>query len=138
MALNGKAIKIIHIAKNQLHLNDDIYRDILATRYNKTTSKNLTYEEYKDLMGLFEQMGFRAHIKPATAKGGTKKQVKEVWRLVKEHNVDLYRLVGIIKYVTKIDASEEDPLKWLGRKELSALIQALRRWKWDLPFTKKL
>jgi phage gp16-like protein len=128
--LNNTAIKLVHTAKSILNLDDDTYRDILKTRYNKQSSKTLTYAEYQDLIKLFKQMGFKFKSKRVTTAGGTDRQVKETKRLVALHNVEAKRLVGIIKHVTGIDATTDDPLKWLGAKDLSKLIQALRRWKW--------
>lgn len=128
--LNNTAIKFVHTAKSILHLDDETYRDILKTRYNKQSSKVLTYAEYQDLIKLFRQMGFHYKGKRATTAGGTDRQVREVQRLVALNKVEAKRLVGIIKHTTGIDATIDDPLRWLGAKDLSKLIQALRRWKW--------
>lgn len=130
-AIDGHGIKMIHIAKADLGLDDPTYRDILYSRYKARSSKDLNMAQYQDLYKLFIQMGFVKKQAPATKRGGTKSQAKEISRLVKEHGVEPKRLVGIIKHITGIEATESAPLKWLGRKELSKLIQALRRWKWE-------
>jgi len=65
--IDATQIKIIHIAKTQLGLNDDEYRLILAARCGgKNSSKDLTYREAHGLIEYFKTLGFR--VKPVNAK----------------------------------------------------------------------
>lgn len=65
--IDATQIKIIHIAKTQLGLNDDNYRLILATQcQGKTSSTDLTYREAHGLIEYFKTLGFR--VKPVNAK----------------------------------------------------------------------
>jgi|WetSurMetagenome_2_1015567.scaffolds.fasta_scaffold861293_1 hypothetical protein len=121
--LNHYEITMVHIVRSQLGWDEETYRDILQSRYKHSSSLEMHIEDYGDFMKFATALGF--HEDPR------KKQKKEVKRLCAEHQCDNKRLCGIIKHVTKIDAPPRSPLKWLDTKQLSALIQALRRWGWD-------
>ena len=52
MKFNKKAnlIKLIHVAKTKLGLEDDVYRDILESTTGKTSSKLLTPADRKSVV----------------------------------------------------------------------------------------
>lgn len=54
----------IHIAKKELGLDDDTYRDILHTQFKKVSSRDLTDRQCARLLGHFESLGW----KPAAGK----------------------------------------------------------------------
>ena len=57
-------IKIIHVAKAQLGISDDDYRDMLKERYyGKKSSKHLSVKEAADLIAHFEKCGFKRFSK---------------------------------------------------------------------------
>ena len=64
--IDATQVKIIHIAKAQLGLSDDLYRDILAGHYGKDSSKDLSFKEAHGLIEYFKTLGFR--VKPVNAK----------------------------------------------------------------------
>ena len=49
----------IHIARKDLALTDDAYRDILRLQFNVESSKDLTERQAKALIELFKSKGFR-------------------------------------------------------------------------------
>ena len=57
-SITAKQIKLIHIGKNSLRLDQDEYRMILRERYGVETSKDLTTEEASDLLEYFRGLGF--------------------------------------------------------------------------------
>jgi len=65
-----KEISLIHFAKNELGLNDDVYRDIIECITGKRSAKNLTYGEMDKLMAKFKTMGFEYKpLKPSQFNG---------------------------------------------------------------------
>lgn len=127
MSLSPHMIKLLHVARSKVGMDEDTYRAMLGG-FGATSSKDRCLQpvHYFEMMKVFHQMGFVAVPKPATASGGSRAQVREIERLCRAHQVDAKRLAGICKYVTGRDA-----LKWCDRKDLSKLIQALRRWNWE-------
>lgn len=132
MALSPHMVKLLHVARAKVGMDEDTYRAMLG-RYGAKSSKDrcLQPAHYHEMMGLFAQMGFVKQAKPATKAGGTKAQAREIARLCSLHGVAPERLLGIVKYVTNRDGTLADPLQFCGRRELSKVIQALRRWNWD-------
>jgi phage gp16-like protein len=53
----------IHIAKKELGMSDEEYRDMLHGRYKKDSAAKLTRWEAADLMDHFKRAGFRVRIK---------------------------------------------------------------------------
>ncbi len=49
-AIDGTQIKLIHTLKGALGLDDATYREMLAARFRKTTSKDLLHSEAADLI----------------------------------------------------------------------------------------
>lgn len=121
--LNHYEITMMHIVRGQLGWDEDTYRDILSSRYGHESSLKMHIEDYGDFMRFATASGFTEDPR--------KGQKREVKRLCAEHHCDKKRLAGIVKHVTKIDATPRSPLKWLNTKQLSAVIQALKRWKWE-------
>lgn len=127
MALTPRQVKLLHIAKSKTRMDDDTYRALLG-RYGASSSKDphLQPAHYHEMMDLFAGLGFVPGPRAATAAGGTRAQMAQIERLCAQYQVDDRRLQGIVKRVTGRDA-----LKWCGRKDLSKVIQALKRWNWE-------
>lgn len=65
MELSKKQIRLIHVAKTKLGIDDDQYRSILANLCGVTSSTELDQAGFELLMGFFEYQGF----KPMTRNG---------------------------------------------------------------------
>lgn len=52
-------LAVIHIAKKGLGLDDELYREILSSRYGVWSAGSLRIVDLEDLAGYFKQMGFR-------------------------------------------------------------------------------
>ena len=59
-AYRQKMISKIHIAKKQLDLDDDVYRDLLAQATGKRSCKDMTDNELAAVLNLLQQKGFGA------------------------------------------------------------------------------
>jgi Protein of unknown function (DUF1018) len=131
MSLTSGQIQRLHIAKSKTGMDDDTYRALLG-RFNAKSSKDkhLQPAHYDEMMRVFAAMGFVLAPKPATPAGGTRAQAEQINRICAMHQVEPSRLAGIVKRVTGRDSAPSDPLKFCGPKELSKVIQALRRWNW--------
>ncbi len=65
--IDAKQIQLIHIAKAQLGLSDEEYRELLMARYAgcfEGSSKELTYAEAEDLIEHLKSLGFEIKRKP--------------------------------------------------------------------------
>ena len=59
IAIGQKKKALIHIAKEDLHLDEDSYRQILKGVAGVESSTQLTKEGFEKVMGRFQEMGFR-------------------------------------------------------------------------------
>ena len=57
-AYRQKMISKIHIAKKQLDLDDDVYRDLLAQATGKRSCKDMMDNELAAVLNLLQQKGF--------------------------------------------------------------------------------
>lgn len=55
--INRKQITLVHVAKSKLNLGEQEYRDILS-QFGVKSSKDLTSGQFKELLEIFENMGF--------------------------------------------------------------------------------
>jgi phage gp16-like protein len=65
MPLSKRQTALIHVAKTQLGLDDDLYRAVLVNLCGVTSSKELDQAGFDTVMGFFEWRGF----KPMTPNG---------------------------------------------------------------------
>ncbi len=59
MAIGRKKKALVHIAKEDLHLDDETYRQILKGVAGVESSTQLTVEGFEKVMRRFEEMGFK-------------------------------------------------------------------------------
>ena len=67
-----KQLAIIHIAKNKLGMDEEIYRSILSQFKDASgkpiqTSKDLTRPQFVQLMEIFRRLGFQSEVSSASA-----------------------------------------------------------------------
>lgn len=65
---NTVQIRLIHIARAQLALKEEFYRQFLRERFNVACSKDLTYAQAHELIETFKRMGFRIRPKKPQCK----------------------------------------------------------------------
>jgi hypothetical protein len=59
MAIGGKKKALIHIARENLHLDEETYRQILKGVAGVGSAKDLTTEGFQRVMQRFQEMGFK-------------------------------------------------------------------------------
>ena len=58
--IDRNKIALIHAAKAEVKMTEDNYRIVLKSRFNVTTSKDLTFPQFKVLMEIFEKLGYKS------------------------------------------------------------------------------
>ncbi|GAB6100417.1 hypothetical protein JCM16358_22960 [Halanaerocella petrolearia] len=97
--ISNKKIALIHVAKNELGLNDDEYRDILFREAGVYSSVDLDYEGFEAVIDCFNKMGFESTAKRA-AKNSRRSQTANntsgntVTPAQQEYIKDLYNKLG--------------------------------------------
>lgn len=116
-----KQLQLIHIAKTQLALDDETYRETLEYRYNVSSSKDLTYNQASNFIGFLSEKGFKfkKKVKPLKAKKAdnvielaTPRQHKLIevlkgniiWKVENGYELYIKKRLKINKVITKQDA----------------------------------
>ena len=119
----------IHIAKKELGLDDDIYRDVLERVTGKRSSNGLSATAQKQVIAEFQRMGWKGFTKGR--KRSDKPYVRKVFALWGElKRAGIWRedsqqsLRNFVKKLTGCD----DP-EWLDYSQASQVIEALKKMK---------
>lgn len=124
------ALAAIHVAKKQLCLDDDAYRDVLVQVTGKSSAGDMTEAERSRVLSRFREMGFTRSDKAARkALGGQyAKKLQALW--IAAWNLGLARdrrdsaLVSFVKRQTGLDH-----VRFLQYPEDAAkAIEALKAW----------
>lgn len=91
----------IHIAKKDLGLDEDTYRDMIENRYGKRSSKDLSINQLVDLVEHLKGQGFKPKPKRAPGKVMPSEDREKLIRKIRALWVSLHHL-GVLR-----DASEE-------------------------------
>lgn len=95
--ITRKQIQLIHVAKGDLGLDDDTYRDMLHGMFGAESSKDLTAAQADQLLDEFKARGFRVvsrHPRPAKRAKG-----QNVVHLASQAEIDkLNAVAGLIKW----------------------------------------
>lgn len=118
---NRRHLALIHIAKNELRLDDATYRGVLWDRYHKDSAADLTDREAADLIALFREKGWR----PASF--GQLGLIHALWHRLEaagaiEHPEEK-ALAAFLEHAT----GKDEPRR-LTVREASRVIEMLKKW----------
>jgi hypothetical protein len=120
-----KLLALVHIAKNEIPLSDDEYRDVIAY-WGVKSSADMSLPELEELVEYFETLGFKKKIIDPRAPGAGAGQIKALQERIKKetgklNNGDL-RLKGLVKKIAK----EDDLNACRNIKKLKQLLKVIR------------
>ena len=125
-------IKLIHVAKTKLGLEDDVYRDILESTTGKTSSKLLTPAQLEAVLDRLKQLGFEVESKNKTgvqnlASDAQSKLIRHLWlQLYDAGQVKNGSELALAKFVeNRVHVSA---LQFLSTRHADMIINHLRQW----------
>ena len=132
-----RLIRLIHVAKRDLQLDDDTYRAILQRVGGKDSSSDLTVPELEKVLEHMKRSGFKVRSKakqPAPAKSSRplaqdaeSKKIRALWLFM--HQIGVVKnpseeaLASYVKRITGVDA-----LQWINGDQAETLIESLKKW----------
>lgn len=125
-------IKLIHVAKTKLGLDDDVYRDILSSTTGKTSSKELNLAQLEVVLDRLKHLGFTVESKDKTgvknvANDAHSKLIRHLW--LQLHEAGAVRdgsEKALAKFVeNRVNVSA---LQFLSSKNADMVINHLRSW----------
>jgi len=128
--IRTKYIQLINIAKDQLGLEDEVYRSILIKLTNKNSLKAMSFKELNVVLSHMKALGFK--VKPRD--GRKTQQLRPQLELIRSLWIDLHKkgavrdssdnaLNGFIRRMVNIDR-----LQWLDERRASQVIEHLKKW----------
>ncbi len=132
-----RLIKLIHVARRDLGMAEDSYRDIVRkiTKARSNSIKDCTVLELERVMSHLRKAGFKVR-KPKTAQpketrqlatGGGVSKVRALWLMLHELGaVQNPSEAALNAYVKRITCVED--LGWLSADRLFIVIETLKKW----------
>ncbi len=122
----------IHIAKKELGLDDDAYRDVLWSLFEKDSAKYLTDRQAADLISHFKSLGWKPKYKDGRRRPPAEsRQSRKIWALWMElHRRGIVKsstpaaLGAFVKRITGIHS-----MQWLTPAQANQVIEALKAWQ---------
>ena len=131
-SMKHKYIRLIHIAKSQLNIDDDTYRHLLQTLTQKNSTKIMTIRELKKVVDNLKAKGFK--VKPPkkagkiTATEPVHKKIRSLWlKLAEAGKVKNRSEKAINSYVKRMTGVEV--MDWLTEKQAMVVIESLKCWQ---------
>lgn len=132
MAPTKKNLAKIHIAKKDLGLTDDAYRDVLRNVCGKDSAAKLTDNQATRVLRYFEARGWKPKAQRSLPgmgipRDGQSKKIQALWitmhKAGKVRNSSDKAMLSMVKRVTGVDR-----LEWCSDAQKSAVIEALKDW----------
>ncbi len=134
MTINKTYLAKIHIAKKELGLGDDSYRDIMARVCNaKTSAKELNTNEADLLLTEFKRLGWKPKTKKQHKKKADNRQVRYIyalWNLLKKQGAVYAETPHAFCEVMLKQRGDKNPpshVEWIkDQNDLNHLIEILK------------
>ncbi len=130
----------IHIAKKELGLDDETYRDILAWKFKVTSSKELNSRQVGALLAHFRAKGWKPRARKRsgrsniTANDDQSRKIRALW--ITMHKAGLVKNpseLALARYVKRMTTRRGHPgtdrLEWCSAAEKRHLIEVLKKWQ---------
>ena len=127
-----KLIQLIHVGKNQLGLDDELYREVLESCTGKSSSKLMAIAQLESVFDRMKQLGFQVESKDKSgvknlADDAQSKLIRYLWLQLHEagqvRNSDEKALAKFIENKVGVSA-----LQFLSTKNADMIITHLRQW----------
>ncbi|MDF0606665.1 regulatory protein GemA [Neisseriaceae bacterium TC5R-5] len=125
-----RLIKLIHVAKRDLALDDDSYRAILMRIGKQTSAADLTIPQLDKVLEYLKTSGFKVRSKSSSrplASDMDSKKIRALWlflcQLGAVRNPSEAALASYVKRLTKVEA-----LQWLNSEQVVTVIESMKKW----------
>jgi phage gp16-like protein len=127
--IREREIRLIHVAKRELQLDDDTYRAMLFSLCRVRSSSDLDWSGRKKVLDHMKARGFKVKSSPANknAKDAEYRKVRALWKALHamggvEHDSD----EAVRAYVKRMARVED--FKFLNGWQTRTVIEGLKKW----------
>lgn len=124
-------IKLIHIGKSKLAMDEDTYRAMLVQIGNATSTTQMSISKLEAVLEHLKKCGFKIVPKKAgtlkRADDAQSKKIRALWLTLHDlgevKDPSEYALSRYVKRITKVDH-----LSWINSVQASQVIETLKKW----------
>jgi phage gp16-like protein len=129
-AERSRLIRLVHIAKRDLTMDDAEYRSLLDAWVKKDSAADMTIPELEKVLRYLKSAGFRVRkgVKSRTlADYPEAKKIRALWLFL--HQLELVKnpseaaLAAYVKRIAGVDA-----LQWIDAAQAGRIIETLKKW----------
>ncbi|MEI7177514.1 regulatory protein GemA [Pectobacterium carotovorum] len=130
----NQLIKLIHIAKRDLQLDDDTYRQLLITVTGKSSTRDMIVPQLDNVLNAMKKRGFK--IKTAKKASSTRqlddspqsRKIRSLWLEMADAGIIRDRSEAALARWVKRETGV-DSLQWLNSEQASVIIEKLKQWQ---------
>lgn len=126
---NKKLKQLIHVAKNKLHMDDDLYRDVLEQVTGLRSTTEMTTKQLEAVLDRLKQSGFTVKSKAGVknlASDAQSKLIRHLWLVLANagvvRNSSELALAAYVERVAKVSA-----LQFLSTDKAIKVIESLKK-----------
>jgi phage gp16-like protein len=123
----ARLIKLIHVARRDLGLDDDAYRLMLTETTGQASSKVMSIPELQRVLDRLKAGGFKVKRPARAADDPQARKIRALWLTLhsegKVRNPSEAALNAYVQRQTRVARIE-----WLSTGQCSAVIEALKQW----------
>jgi phage gp16-like protein len=124
---SARMIKLVHVAKRQLGLDDDTYRGMLLSITGKKSTANMTSRELLAVCDALKKKGFKVTRPRVMDNSDQARKIRSLWLELADNGIVRNRSeTALLAYVCRITKTER--MEWCSAKQLQAVIETLKAW----------
>lgn len=135
MSTNDRArlIRLIHVGKGQLRLEEEVYRELLRSTTGQTSTTEMRVDQLEDVLTRMKGLGFKVRVPKAKgtqrrlAHAPQDRKIRALWLSLHEaggvRDPSEAALNAWVKRETGVEA-----LQWVDGEQASKLIEKLKMW----------
>lgn len=127
--IREREIRLIHVAKRELQLDDDTYRAMLWSLARVKSSKDLDFTGRKKVLDHLKARGFKVKTAPANknASDSRYRKIRVLWKeLKKRAMVEKDTDQAVRAYIKRTTGCED--FQFLNNHQISTVIESLKSW----------
>ena len=121
-----REIRLIHVAKRELGLDEDTYRDILKNYGGHTSSAKMTSQQRNQVLDRFKKLGFKVKRKNTPVTRLTPQQKWKLEQLCKQRGWSDLADPALRKFIKRTTGM--DDWRFLTPRDASKVITGLEKW----------
>lgn len=133
MAVQDRArlIRLIHVAKRELALDDDAYRDVLQSVTGKRSASDLDASALDRVLQHLKRCGFKVRLQARPSRPldlhAESRKIRALWLMLHDlraiQNPSEEALAAYVKRMTGVDA-----LQWTSGRQTERVIESMKKW----------